>query len=608
MPAISSFLAGASRVVLLAALLALLIGLPVAVDMRTSLDTLHGQASTLRGPHGVVLREALAITALPGLVLESAFVTADEAVLPPGPMSRRLALDGARLRFDVAKTPVRAPAPPHAGAAPPAALHATVHAAPASRLPQLATLDVDSLLLRHAVLEVAAGDRMFLLTDVVAEMGPLRKGGRAVTGLATYGSQRVRFAFEWRNDGGRNDGALALKARVEARFAEARFDGHVLAAPTGPRLTGDAQIESRKLRALLRWFGLPVESGDDLVDARIAGGLDWTDGVLAFDRASVRIDGNEASGALTIKTTGGRPSIEGTLGFAKLDIGRYVDSLTRVPGEIERPIAAKARAAAGGPRPLLALVDADLRLSAGKVVTPSLETGRGALTLVLRQGRLQADLAELEVERGRAMGQITVDVGAGDVHRVAIKGRAIDVDPGRVFAPLLKRNPLFGRATVSVDLAGSGTALPTILAGLSGKGVFTLADGGKLALDLRTLVHAAQTSQIVGWSAAGKGSTSLDALEGRFALSNGHLTIESLAARSGSTNWRGAGRVDLAEQLLDLVLTLAPSASDATDTVREALAIRGTWFDPAISLLRQPIDPSGAAGGLRLAPSVRLRD
>lgn len=600
MRATSSATIDTGSTLLVAGVVAVLVGLPVAVDLNTSFDTLYSPPGLARATGGVVLGDALEVTALPGLVIENAYLSSLDRQ-PLGSASRRLLLEGARLRYEIAgaaSAPTSPPAvtPEERGAA-------SQRQAASALIARIDRLDLDQLVLRHAELEIRSGQRSWLLTDVAAELGPPRTRGRSLNVIATYAGQRVRLTIDWRSDaGGRPGAAVALRAKLESRFAEARFDGHLQARPDGgPSLVGEASVEARKLRALGRWLGLAIDTGPDLQDARVVGKVEWTDGVLAFDRATVRLDGNEASGALAFKSTGVRPSIVGTLGFDKLDVTRYVASLTGGKG-------ASPSVSLPGARPMLTQVDADLRISASKVVAPELETGRGAVTLALKQGRLQADLAELEVEGGRATGQITIDVGADDMHRLGIKGRASDVDPGRIFAPLLKRNPLLGRANFSVDLAGTGTALPAILSSLSGKGSFTLADGGRLALDLRTLVHAAQSTQIVGWSAAGKGTTSLDQLEGRFAISNRSLSLESIVARSGSTSWQGVGKVDLTERLLDVIVTIAPAAGATPQPMREALAIRGTWFDPAISLLRQPAAPAAHTGEQRTAPAARLRE
>lgn len=593
-PAWSSVIGSVAGNTVVGGLLALLVGLPLVVDANTTLDTLHAAAGITPRTDGIVLADPVAIAAVPGLVLHSAYVTS----LDGRGIDDRTAsflVEGGRLTLDLTgREADRLVADSRPGESGPSLSRPTAEIT-ARRLSQLA---VRGALVRRAELVIRGADgRTWTLSNVTAELAPPRKGAQSLDILATYAEQRVKLTLAWGTEPGGHR-RTPLRARLESRLLDVRFEGH-LSQEGGLRLEGAASADIRKVRPLARWLGVPVDASPDLRDASIVGTVDWSDGTLSFERADVRIDGNQGTGTLALKTGGPRPSIEGTVGFEKLDVGRYVANLLGEP---------EAGPRLPDTRLLLAVVDADLRLSAARVTAPQLETGRAAVTLTLRNGRLQADLAELEIERGRAQGHITIDMGSDGLHRLAVKGRAVDIDPGRVFAPHLKRNPLFGRANVSIDVHGSGTSLPAMLANLAGKGSFTLADGGKLGLDLRTLVYAAQSSQIVGWAAAGKGSTSLDTLEGRFAIAKGGITIEALAARSGSTSYMGTGKVDLSERLLDLVLTLGPVANDATQSMREALAIRGTWFDPAISLLRQPASPSGSAGTPLLPqPSVQFR-
>jgi AsmA-like C-terminal region len=559
-----------------AAVVAVLVGLPLAVDVKTTPELLYrANSADARARPVALAHKPIPLAPSLGLVLEHAFITTLGAATPLDARARRLVLNEARLVADLARLDPRAASPDDLAIENPL-------------LSRLATADYDSVLVRGGQLVIRTGNGTALtLYDVNAEVRTARGAPSTIDGTATINRNRVQLTGRWNadvgtgHDAGTPAGAPPASFRLRSNLIEASFDGQ-FTTDGALRLLGQTTVKVRKLRLLARMFGIPLAPAADLHNAVVAGDLDWSKGRLSFTRAKIEIDGNTATGALTLQTGGARPAIEGTLGFKVFNAGPYLASTMAVAVEAPRD--------ATNPRtiPLLTAFDADLRVSAEKVVAPHVEAGRAAVTIALRNGQLKAELAELEIEGGHAGGQIMIDAGP-ESSKLTVRGKLTEVDPGRVFSEHLKRTPLFGRANVAIDATGTGASLPTILANMSGRTTFTLAPGAKLNLDLRTLMNAAQSTAIVGWSAAGKGTTSLDRAEAKLTIANGGLTLDGLSALSGGTSWSGRGKLDLSERLIDLALT--PATGTETSAT---LVIRGPWLDPAISLLRQPMSPASA--------------
>lgn len=564
-----------------AGLLLVLLGLPLAVDYKTTLETIHratsgGQRSedSMVSLHSVALAPALGLELLSGRI-----GSLGSSGTPHDARLRRLVLDGARVALDLvalksADEPVIDPQAPRTAAA------------------RLAAMDYDTLLVRRGDIDIATGlGRRLQLQNVTAEITSSRKGHWTIEGSGQFNGHSVGFSGHWSPSIERaGDSLVPVAFQIRSNLLSARFEGH-LGTANGPHLQGSGAVQARKLRTLARWFAIPVLPGGDLTGASVVGAVDWSKASLSFTAADVKLDGNEATGSVTLKTAGPRPMIEGTLGFRQFDLARYGSAMMD-----------DAQSNAATPPPghaklvsVLAAVDADMRLSAGKVVIPGVETGRAAITVGVRNGKLQADLAELEIEGGQARGRFSVDA-TGATPILGFRGTLAEVDPGRVFSNALKRTPLYGRADIALDVSATGATLPRILSSMSGKGHFTLGQGGRLGLDLKTLVSAAQGAQIVGWSAAGRGVTTLDRLDGRFAIANGAVTLDAVTGRFGTAGWIADGKVDFAERLLDLAIVLTPLTTDTPPTVRESLAIRGTWADPAISFMRVPMAPAASVG------------
>ncbi|MGE3914980.1 MAG: AsmA-like C-terminal region-containing protein, partial [Hyphomicrobiaceae bacterium] len=370
---------------------------------------------------------------------------------------------------------------------------------------------------------------------------------------------------------------LPLRLTVRSAVLEATLDG-LFRSGASPSFAGQAQFRLQSLRSFASWIGLGRGFGEQLRSLVVTGPLEWSLSQMSFARTTVDVDGNQASGALSIRHAGERLAIDATLGFKELD---FADSLFAA-----RP-AASVALPPDTPH-VLSLIDADLRLSADKLRAPALELGKAAVSIALRNGRLQADIAELDIEGGAAGGQLAVDLGKPepvvDV-RIKLKG----VDAGRLLAAPLKRNPLLGRANVTFEGSTNGRSIRDAFTGLAGRGSFELTEPSRLGLDLQALVHAARASPVVGWSAAGKGSTPLESLNGRFRVIAGAVAIEVMQARTGASVMVGSGRLDIPARLMDLSIATGPAGAGETSVpAQSVLLMRGTWDTPAISLMPAP--------------------
>ena len=81
-----------------------------------------------------------------------------------------------------------------------------------------------------------------------------------------------------------------------------------------------------------------------------------------------------------------------------------------------------------------------------------------------------------------------------------------------------------------------------------------MAEGGRVALDIKALRTAAKADGPPGWGLLAKGQTSLEQVEARALIRDGVLITETVQARSGAVGVAASGRVDLAERTLDLHL------------------------------------------------------
>ncbi len=548
----------------------LVVGLPIAVNFPLTSDALHGALLYAGGRDAVMVTTPVRLSWAPSVVLEGGLVYDPDSVTTAADRTAvgKIMIDGPVIRV----------ATMSGGASPAEAAEESLPLI----LSHLSTLAFEKLQVRRGTLMLVSQDgSREIFSEITAEVTSNRKGNFTGKGSASYRGANLVFDAAWSPGDGKPPLRIPLKLTLKSAMLDATIDGK-LGITEGLRLQGLAEVTAPKLKQLARWFAIAVPSGADLKNVGIKGTLDWGVGTLTFSRAAVIVDGNEGTGALALSTSEALPSVDGTLAFQNFDLSKFsafTPTLASIwplgfgPGEDE------------GALSLLTRFNADLRMSAAKVTLPYLQTGRGAATIAVKNGKLTADVAELEMEGGTFGGQISADM-RGPVPRYALSGKLENVDAGRSLSGLLHRNPLQGRANIALNLTGSGHETGDILKSLSGKVGFTLNEGGRLGLDLRALLYAAQRSDVKGWAAAGKGQTALELLDARLQIENGVIMSEQLQAKSAGLSIAGSGRVDIAAKSLDLALLLT-SGTERTSP-GDTLLFTGNWLDPTIRIEQHP--------------------
>lgn len=451
---------------------------------------------------------------------------------------------------------------------------------------QLIAMSFDTLIVRGGTLNITASDGGYeTLSDIQAELTGGRRGQVAAKGTFVVRGQRVAF-----------DAALAPPAdkRAPQRWAtklalkgdllQASFDGHLDVAED-LQLAGQAELTSPSLRRAARWFGIPVAAAEGLNATVVKGQINWARRTVAIENAKVTIDGNEANGALVLNLAGERPLIDGTLAFAALDLTPYVEAARSQSFVFDRETASWSVFDLSFP--LIRHVDADLRISAPKVVVRNYGLGRGAATITIRAGKLLADLAELELHSGTLSAQVTADTN-DLLPRYALRGKIENFDAGPAGLSLFGATVLSGRSTLAIDIAGSGQTPAQLLRQMTGKAVLTMPEGGRLPLDLKAVRAAAKAQGTPGWGQIGKGQIGLDQIEAKALIRDGVIVADTLLARTGSAGLAATGRIDLVEQTLDLRLLMKPNVpadrplkpADVVDG--EAVQLRGSWHAPFV--------------------------
>lgn len=489
-------------------------------------------------------------------------------------------------------------------------------------LKAFSTGSFESLTARRSILTVAISEsRDVEVTNVTLEFVRRRKGPFSFKGTGDIFG--LRHSFE--GSIGSADKRLAAQPPVKIAIAgpllTASFDGHApenggatlvgtldASLPVGPR--GPMSLEGLAK-------SLTAGGGVSGAEIRITGGVEWSPKALAFQTATVRYLGQEAKGALHLAFGPVRTKVSGTLAAKSIDItGLAKADTTRgaLPSTLE---ALLGRAVSWYPSrdggSALGEVDADIRLSTGRIIGVPLEAGAAAFTIYKQDDKFNATISELGLAGGRANGNLAVDLGQSPpLSTLRAKIDNIDIE---TIASITGGGPLLqGTSSLTVDVRALGSSLDEVTRSLDGSLTVVQRAGGRLGIDVKGLLQITQRNFAVGWPAV-RGSTSYDQLDAKLIMRGGSVTFENVLLRAGDSVMSAQGGfgvtggrlfIDLASSSPALVGQAARSGPvDATPAVEpDVLEIRGTFAVPearrkSVPRAADPAVPQGKAAGTR---------
>ena len=462
----------------------------------------------------------------------------------------------------------------------------------------LKTMQFDGLAVRNSSVRIKMSDGSTLEFDeVTAEITSKPNGAIQATGSFAFRGEKVTFetALGASLDPRGNDRPIA--ASFASAPLSATLDGSLMLGDSPQLLSPQAELTIVNLRDAARWLGVNWPSGRGFGAFHAKGQLEWGNRTVAFQRALVQMDDNEAAGTLSVNFSGARPALEGTLGLKTLDLSKYLKPAVAASGaapdvasSAATPSLLSAMSTASGLAfPLIQSIDADMRISSDSVVLSGATIGRSAVTISLKEGKMLADIAELEIDEGtRGGGQIRIDT-SGANPSFGVQGKLEAMDVGRAAQLMFGHPTVQGRGIVTIDLSAVGNTGASLLRSLGGKLCVTLNEGGRIGLDINQLTAAANAPQpSSAWQAASAHAISVDKLDARFVVTDGVIRTQSAEAVSGARALRADGSISLLERRLDLELAIGDLAKADIEggepklQPRDVIDVHGPWSEPAL--------------------------
>lgn len=419
-----------------------------------------------------------------------------------------------------------------------------------------------------------------------------------VTGKLAWRGQAVTFKSQvapasFLAGGSVADAPGPISLSVSSKYLEGSISG---AVGVGGTFKGQVSATSPSVDRLMQWLG--QGAARSLQDFAFKGDVDAGPKQFSFQKAAIALNGVKASGQGSVKL--GQPLIIRTsLNFAKLDFAALAGSGGATAGGKQKP-----GAATDAPIDLSFLkgIDAKVDIQADKLGYGKVFAGPVATALTVADGKAHLSVPQSPFYGGTIAADMTAD-GSQDAASLDLSTAIA----GAAAAPLLRDAADFdrieGTLNATVAVSGAGKTAKSLARSLGGKAAAKFSDGAFRGIDIAEVYN-----NLVGLLAGGfkqdqAKKTNFTELAASFAIENGVAQTTDISLLGPLLRMDGSGRIDLADQTIDVrlnprvVASLAGQGGDvAVKGIGVPVMVQGPLFAPRaypdLSALAK--DPQGA--------------
>ncbi len=438
----------------------------------------------------------------------------------------------------------------------------------------------------------------------------------SVAGDVTWNNEKIALTVDGRGLRAVLEGQPSpVKVAVDSKHINLTFDGQVQ-APQPLKVDGTLDVKSPSIRELAAWTGNPVEmAGTGLGPFDLSGTVQVRDQAYAFNSAKLAIDSISGSGDFAVDMSSGKPSLKGVLALGELDLNPYLppEQAGGDNGAAQPAAQAGERAPAGwSDEPIdmsgLHAANVDFKLQVQGIKVRDLKIGESAVNTVLKDGRLQVDLAQLKLYEGEGKGSIVVDARR-KVPTIEETFSLTGVQAAPILHDAAKFDRIEGTASSNFTMRTRGGSERALVRNLNGQGAVKFLDGAIRGINVAAMVRNATTA-FLDKSAGDTQKTDFAELSGTFVIRNGLLDNQDTKLLSPLLRVKGLGKVDLPKRTVNyrvepkLVASLKGQGGESDKSgLMIPFLITGPWDEPSV----KP-DLTAAVGDIAKDPAKAIEN
>ncbi len=346
-----------------------------------------------------------------------------------------------------------------------------------------------------------------------------------------------------------NDGTIIasnprdhFERRIEGINADAVID-----ADRKLKLTGSARTDNSPLKFDIKAALPPVERQAIPVDLTLE-----APGILYAPltaKAEIRFNGplvmfNSLSGALgdggftgwASVDLASKPLVKVDLDFQRLDLSgpKSATSTSPVQGWSDAPINLTG----------LNYIDAQLRVSAARLVISGAQFAPAAIDATLAAGVMKASFSNLGAYGGQASGEVIVDASSGSP-TYAMHGDIVGVRALPLLTGLADFDKIDGKMQAKIAAQSAGASQHAIMANMSGTAFVIFQDGAIRGVNIAQMIRSLTASTLNGWQQQDQQATDLTQMSASFKVDHGQAVTTDLNLVGPLVKVTGAGTIDL---------------------------------------------------------------
>lgn len=404
-------------------------------------------------------------------------------------------------------------------------------------------------------------------------------------GALTWNGEKIEIKIELETLGKVLGGKTAkLEAKVESKPVSLSYDGTLTNGKT-MAAAGKVDLSIPSVRKLTAWTGQPIKAkGTGFGPLSIKGNLKLAGSRIAFEDAKLQFDEIRGDGAIRVKTGGVRPDINARLNIEKLDLNPYIPPESAKPKGAGAPSKKTAKDEGWSDEPIdmsgLKAVDANLNLSVGSILAKKIKIGKTKLGVVLKAGRLTADLSEMQLYEGTGKAQIRVN-GAAKVPTIHQTLELSKVQALPLMKDAMDLDKVEGAANTKMTVTTRGSSQKQMISALNGNGNVQFLNGAIRGVNLAAMARNVTTAFT---ESGGSQKTDFAELGGTYTIKNGIVTNNDMRMKSPFVRLDGKGTVNLPNKTLRYRLSpkvvstaKGQGGRDTAKGVGVPILVKGPW-------------------------------
>ena len=438
-------------------------------------------------------------------------------------------------------------------------------------------LDRVTLVGGSAVISGKGPDHFSIARDINLVLAPARRdSGLAVAGSLTWRGENIDVRIEGPVAASeRLAKGRPVSAQIRSSLASLRFDG-VKQGDRDPQYAGSVAFETRSLEEFSRLVRAEGPLLGTVRGFRIEGSVTASARGFDMEAAQIRLHEDRLDGVLSGRVENARLAISGTLDAPTLDLTPLLSGVGPVYGygngwSLD----------AIDWRPMRA-ADLDLRISSAAARLKGLRLTNAAVSLLVKNGRLELNLARATAYRGTARGRLSVAQATEDGPLEARTQVTLErIDAGAFLADVGRQRLLTGIANLQFALETSGRSFADLVQSAQGKAGLMLRQGEFIGVSFADALRSAERRPLSAVSEWRGGRSAFEQAAINLTIRQGNAEVSSGALKGAAIAGKLSGSIGLSEQFFSLRSEIA-TLVNGKEGVALPFTISGPWDSPTV--------------------------